>query len=214
MKLPQDLYIIGLTGGSGAGKGLVAARLAHHGIPTLDTDLVSLKVTEVGKPCLDALALHFGKAFLLPDGSLDRRRLATHVFSAPDADGDENVKRERLDALNRITHKYILEACEGWAQAQYDAGQRTVCMDAPQLFESGLDADCRYTRAVSAKRETRLQRIMVRDGISREAAEARISAQHDDAFWHAHCTAVLQNDGEIEALFAAVDGFLISHHLI
>ncbi len=212
--LPKDLTVIGLTGGSGAGKSLVSECLAMHGIPTLDTDQTSREVTEVGSPCLAALAAHFGNEILLPDGSLDRRGLATLVFSAPDACGDAKIKKERLAALNAITHRYILEKCALWARARHEEGIPTVCMDAPQLFESGLDTACRYIFAVTADRELRLSRITARDGITREAAKARIASQHDDAFWHAHCTVVFENNSTPEALFARVDAVLHTYGLI
>lgn len=214
MKMPKNLTVIGLTGGSGAGKSLVADRLLQNGIPTLDADKVARRVTDVGEPCLSALAAHFGQKILCPDGSLDRRGLATLVFSAPDVNGDEEIKKERLSALNSITHRYILEACEKWACEQYESGVRTVCFDAPQLFESGLNTSCRYILAVTADKETRIARITARDGISREAAEARIASQHDDAFFREHCTAVLENNGTKESLFAAVDAFLHTHSII
>ncbi len=212
--LPSGLTVIGLTGGSGAGKSLVSARLLLHGIPTLDTDNTARAVTAPGEPCLDALAAHFSRKILLPDGSLDRKGLAELVFSAPDADGDETVKKDRLAALNRITHHYILQKCAEWACLQYENGVRTVCLDAPQLFESGLDAACHCIFAVTADKETRISRIIARDGITYAAAEARIAAQHDDAFWHAHCTYVFENNGTPEALFTAVDAYLHAHKLI
>ena len=198
--------VLGLTGGSGAGKGEVSAILAKNGIPTLDTDQVSRKVCEAGQPCLCALAEQFGSDILQSDGSLDRAGLAALVFGEPDAD----KKAEKLSALNRITHHYILEYARDWLCAQKENGRTAACIDAPQLFESGFDAECSFIIGVTAEYETRIARILARDGITREKAEQRIAAQHDDAFFAAHCDALLENNGDLAALSAAVTALLQS----
>ncbi|MBQ7300135.1 MAG: threonylcarbamoyl-AMP synthase [Clostridia bacterium] len=192
--------VLGLTGGTGAGKGAVAACLVKHGIPTLDTDRVSRLVCEIGQPCLRALAEQFGCGILCPDGSLDRAGLAALVFGEPDPD----KKAEKLAALNRITHHYILEYARDWLAEQRANGCTAACIDAPQLFESGFDAECSYIIGVTADRETRIARIMTRDGITREKALQRIASQHDDAFFAAHCDVMLENNGDLDALDAAV----------
>ncbi|MBE6658010.1 MAG: threonylcarbamoyl-AMP synthase [Ruminococcaceae bacterium] len=192
--------VLGLTGGSGAGKGAVAATLTAHGIPTLDTDRVSRLVCEVGQPCLRALAEQFGDGILCPDGSLDRAGLAALVFGESDPD----KKAEKLAALNRITHHYILEYARDWLAEQRAAGCTAACIDAPQLFESGFDRECSYIIGVTADKETRIARIMTRDGITREKAEQRIASQHDDAFFAAHCNTIIENNGDLDALDAAV----------
>ncbi len=192
--------VLGLTGGTGAGKGAVAACLVKHGIPTLDTDRVSRLVCEIGQPCLRALAEQFGGGILCPDGSLDRAGLAALVFGEPDPD----KKAEKLSALNRITHHYILEYARDWLAEQRANGCTAACIDAPQLFESGFDAECSYIIGVTADRETRIARIMTRDGITREKALQRIASQHDDAFFAAHCDVMLENNGDLDALDAAV----------
>ena len=192
--------VLGLTGGSGAGKGAVAAILTAHSIPTLDTDRVSRLVCEVGQPCLAALTEQFGCGILCPDGALDRAGLAAHVFGEPDPD----KKSEKLAALNRITHHYILEYARDWLAEQRANGCTAACIDAPQLFESGFDAECSCIIGVTADRETRIARIMTRDGITREKAEQRIASQHDDAFFAAHCDVMLENNGDLDALSASV----------
>lgn len=192
--------VLGLTGGTGAGKGAVAACLVKHGIPTLDTDRVSRLVCEIGQPCLRALAEQFGDGILCPDGSLDRAGLAALVFGEPDPD----KKAEKLAALNRITHHYILEYARDWLAEQRANGNPAACIDAPQLFESGFDRECSYIIGVTADKETRITRIMTRDGITREKALQRIASQHDDAFFAAHCDTIIENNGDLDALDAAV----------
>ncbi len=197
--------VLGLTGGSGAGKGAVSEVLRAHGIPTLDTDRVSRLVCEIGQPCLAALSEQFGEGILLPDGSLDRAGLAALVFGEPDPD----KKAEKLAALNRITHHNILEYARDWLAEQKKNGSIAACIDAPQLFESGFDGECTHILGVTADRETRITRIMTRDGITREKAEHRITAQHDDAFFSEHCDVLLSNNGDLDALAAAVTAQLV-----
>ena len=196
--------VIGLTGGTGAGKGAVSGLLEELGIPCLDTDKVSRAVCEKGMPCLAALAAAFGGDILDEDGALKRKDLAALVFGEP----DEIKKQEKLDTLNTITHKYILDTCRTWLCEQRAAGKAAAVIDAPQLFESGFDRECTYILGVTAETETRIARVMSRDGISREAAEQRIAAQHDDAFFAARCDAVLANNGSFDALLPGLTEIL------
>lgn len=196
--------VLGLTGGSGAGKGAVSAILSENGIPTLDTDRVSRLVCEVGQPCLTALAEQFGNHILLSDGSLDRAGLAALVFG----ESDDDKKAEKLAALNRISHHYILEYARDWLAEQKEHGHTAACIDAPQLFESGFDAECSCILGVTAETETRITRILTRDGITREKAFQRIASQHDDAFFAAHCDLMIENNGDLAALTETVTDFL------
>lgn len=177
------MLTIGLTGGSGAGKGYVAELFAKYGIESLDTDRVSRRVCEPGKPCTAALAEAFGETILGEDGTLDRRGLAAIAFGDP----------QKLAILNTITHKYILDECRTWLAAQRARGARAAIIDAPQLFESGFDRECDITVAVIADRETRMTRILRRDGITPEAAALRISRQKDDVWFCSHCTYTVSN---------------------
>ncbi len=200
----HGLFIIGLTGGSGAGKSVAAAELRRHGIPVLDTDKVSRTVCEPGQPCLEALTVAFGAQILNPDGTLNRRGLAEDVFSEP----DEKQRAEKLQKLNEITHHYILQACYIWMDTQCAAGNKIVCIDAPQLFESRFHLECSRIIAVVADREIRIRRIIARDFITREAAEKRISAQHDDAFFAENCDALVENNTTPDAVAPQIDAIL------
>jgi len=194
------MVVIGLTGTTGAGKGMVSAVFTAHGIPCLDTDAVSRTVTAKGMPCLSELTAAFGQGILTEDGSLDRKGLASLVFCEEDAE----KKAEKLAALNRITHYHIRRTSETWLAAQREAGVRAAVIDAPLLFESGFDALCDKTVAVTAPPDVRLARIMARDNISRDLALHRMASQHDDAFFETHCDEVIANDGSLSELENAV----------
>ncbi len=197
-KEAMKVKVIGLTGGSGAGKGYVSALLQAYGIPSLDTDLVSRRVCAPGQPCLAALIDRFGAGIVQPDGSLNRRQLAARVFARP----------EELADLNRITHRYILQSCRAWLEERRAAGCALAVIDAPLLFESGFDRECDRTVAVLAPIPQRIARIMARDGLDEAAARLRLSRQKEDAFFREHADAILLNGdsddirGQVEALVA------------
>ena len=150
------MLTIGLTGPSGAGKGVIASLLAAYGVPSIDTDKVYHSLLIPPSACLDELVGRFGSEILHPDGTLDRKALAALVF----AEGHE----QDLADLNTITHRHILDEVRVRLR-RFDAeGIPAVLVDAPQLFESGFDAECGFILSVLAPYEVRLARIMARDG--------------------------------------------------
>lgn len=193
------MRVIGLTGGSGSGKTTLCGILGEYGVKTLDTDLLSRAVTAPGSPCLSELIEHFGKEILHPDGTLNRRRLGETVFG----EEDPEKRRQKQALLNRITHKYILAACNAWLARARQSGERLVVLDAPLLFESGLDRACDAVLGLTAQRSVRLARITARDGLSPAMAAARIDAQIDDETLFRRCDIVLQNNGTRDALAEA-----------
>lgn len=179
------MFVIGLTGGSGAGKGYVSESFKSFGVPSLDTDIVSRAVCRPGTPCIAELVGCFGTAILLPDGSLDRKKLGGIVFS------DD----EKRMLLNRVTHRYILAECKSWLSEREGEGYYAAIIDAPLLFESRFDAYCDFTVGVLARREKRLARIMRRDGITEDAATRRLDCQPDDSFYLKRCDYIIINNG-------------------
>ena len=202
----NKMLIIGLTGPSGAGKGEVGAVLASLGIPHIDTDRVYHDVITPPSACLDELVAEFGRGILAPDGSLDRAALAGRVF----ADGHED-EREKLNA---ITHKYVLEKVREYCKDCEAAKRVAVCVDAPLLFESGFDGECDKVISVLADRETRISRIIARDGISIERARARIGAQKDDGFYISRADAVIYNNGDRNELRSRITDILTDWRVI
>ena len=183
---------LGLTGPTGAGKTTVARLLEQNGIPLVDADAIARTVTEKGSPVLSALADTFGKDILFPDGSLDRRALAAVAFSS----------KENTEKLNAVTHPAILARIR---RALADAAGDAVILDAPLLFETGLDALCDHTVAIVADEAVRLARITTRDGISEEAAKKRMAVQPDTAFYAARADILLYNNGDRSPAMLAAD---------
>ena len=184
------MLVIGLTGPSGAGKGVVAELLREHGLVVIDADRVYHSLLLPPSSCLDALCHRFGKAILAPDGTLDRKALGAIVFSDPDA----------LKDLNTIAHRFVMAAIRNRLQSLRQAETVAAVIDAPQLFEAGAEADCDVVISVLAEEDVRLERIVVRDSISPEAALQRIRAQKSDAFFRAHSDYIIENHGTVEQL--------------
>ena len=189
--------ILGLTGPSGAGKGLVAKYLQDaHGFAWIDTDAVYHELTSAPSPCLDELQEAFGKG-VIKDGALNRPALAAIVFA--------QGAQDQLLLLNRITHKHVIAECAKQIEAAKQHSARGVIVDAPLLFEAGADTLCTHTAVVLANREIRLVRIMARDGLSEDAAQKRLSAQKPDTFYLDRADFTIYNDGTAEVLCAKAD---------
>ncbi|MBQ7173394.1 MAG: dephospho-CoA kinase [Clostridia bacterium] len=192
------MLVIGLTGPSGAGKGEVSDLFASFRIPVMDADKIYHQMLIPPSDCLSEIARHFGPGILLPDGSLDRKKLASIVFS----------DRAELDELNRITHAFVMRTIRRRLEYYKNDGVRAVVLDAPQLFEAGADKDCNILVSVLANKEDRIRRIVSRDGITREEAELRLSSQKSDAFFRANSDYVIENNGKLEELLPAVKKIL------
>lgn len=163
----RDGIVIGLTGGIASGKSTVAAMFAELGAAVISADRIAREVVEPAEPALEEIRAAFGPEVFLPDGRLDRRRLGSIVFADP----------ERRRALEAILHPRIRarmrEQIEGAAR-----DGRPVVAEIPLLFESpASQALVDVTVVVYVDREQQLQRLMTRDGLSRQEAEGRLAAQ-------------------------------------
>ena len=188
------MKVIGLTGGSGSGKGVAGKLFGSLGCYVIDADALYHKMISADSPCSRALIAHFGLEISNEYGGIDRSCLRDIVFSDSSA----------LAALNSIAHSYVRAECEAIFEEQKKRGTEYVVIDAPQLFEAGMEELCDAVVAVTAKLETRIERIVFRDKITREKAEARIASQHDDAFFEENCDHVIKNDSDAAHLLLAV----------
>lgn len=183
----ETMKLLGITGGSGCGKTTVSDVFRRHGVYVADADLAARTVVQKGQPALEEIERYFGKDVLLPGGELDRRRLGSIVFADASA----------LNALNRITHKYITKII---FQELSEAQGELAAIDGAVLIESGIAEKCDALCVVSAWADIRTARIMRRDGLSREEAEKRIAAQRTDEFYRQHADFILDNNGDAEQL--------------
>jgi len=181
------MRIIGLTGGIGSGKSTVAAMLRELGATVIDADEGARAVVAPGGSAYADVVAEFGAEVVLPDGAIDRQKLAGIVFADP----------ERRERLNGITHPRVRE----WMAAQLaEAGTRgaeLVVLDVPLLYESGLDAGLSGVVVVWATPEQQLERAVGRGGDRRDMA-ARIEAQMPLAEKRERATWVIDNSGPME----------------
>lgn len=175
--------ILGITGGTGCGKTTLLNLLKDRGGLVLDCDAIYHDLLKTDKGLLAAIECRFPGTVV--DGTLQRKKLGSLVFSDPQA----------LLDLNTITHGAVKTEVLRRLEAKPDL----AAIDAIALFEGGLAPLCDVTVAVTAPREDRIVRLMARDGISREYAESRIDAQHTDSWFRERCDYVLENTGEFDA---------------
>lgn len=195
---PAGCYVLGLTGPSGSGKTTVGHVLENLGCFVVDCDAVSRQPGVYDEDCLKELQKAFGSD-MIEDGKLARKKLAQAAFSS-----EENRQK-----LNAITHPRILARVREIVAAARRAGERLIVLDAPTLFESGLDRKCARILAVTAGEETRLRRIKARDGLSDEDARRRMAAQQIPAFYLSRADHVISGEdgsGLVKRLTPIISG--------
>lgn len=180
-------YIIGLTGQSGAGKTTVCDTFKSLGFQIINADLVSKYITENSKACIDELKTAFGEEYI-ENGVLNRRKMGSLVFA----------DREKLDKLMEITFPYIIDEIS--RQIANIGNNKMIVVDAPTLFESGLNKSCDEIVSVISDKALRLDRIMKRDKISKEEAEKRFSSQLSEKFFKENSDFIIENNGSEDEL--------------
>ena len=192
----MNKLVIGLTGPTGAGKSTVAEAFEKAGCKTIDADLVARQAVTDEK-CLADLKAAFGND-IEKNGTLDRRLLARRAFSS----------EKGAAKLNAVTHPVIMDEVKKRIAQYQPSGARAILLDAALLFESGADSLCNTTVAVTAPVEIRLNRIMSRDGISKELAEARIGAQKENSYYNERARYRLDGTMNRDNIQAAVNQLL------
>lgn len=182
--------LVGLTGQTGAGKGVVSSVFREKGWAVIDADKLAREALAPESPALYGLCAAFGKDIIKEDGSLDRPLLAERAFSS----------RENTDRLNSLTHPYILQLVLKNIEQLVAQGEENILYDAPQLIESRSHLLCDHVITVLAKEETRLERIIARDNLTHENAVLRIKAQHGEDFYIENSDTVIDNNGSQEEL--------------
>ena len=184
------MFLIGITGPTGAGKTTALRELEKLGGCVLDADAVYHSLLEGDPGLQQAIQDRFG-GMKGEDGRFDRKRLGAIVFRDPQAMAD----------LNRITRPYIVSELNRRLDEARAGGCPAAAVDAIGLWESGIAQLCDVTLAIVAPSELRVARIMAREGISEDYARARVRAQKPDEYYTSRCDYTLVNDGESSQRF-------------
>lgn len=182
------MRVIGLTGGIACGKSTISAALRDMGAVVIDGDVLSRELTVPGGPALPAIRERFGDSVFHLDGTLDRRALGAVIF------GDDAARQGLDNIMQPMLRRMILDGIE----AARSSGARLCVLDMPLLYEAGLDGLCDRVWCAWIPRETQLERLMARDGFTREEAEARLRSQLPADEKAARADVVIDTSGTIQ----------------
>lgn len=192
---------VGLTGGIGSGKSVVARMFKTLGIPVYDADSATRKLYFADPDLRRQLILAFGEA-LYANERFDSAQLAKIVFHDP----------EKLQQLNQIVHPAAIKEAERWMNAQQAP---YLVKEAALIFESGSQRDLDLVIGVTAPMELRIKRVMQRDGLSRDDILIRMKRQIDEPIKMRLCDYVIINDDKtllIPQVVAMHEQFLTRAH--
>jgi dephospho-CoA kinase len=192
---PASPYRVAITGGIASGKTTVANLFAELGVPLIDSDLIAREVVEPGQPALQAVAAAFGPDVLDADGRLDRRRLREIIFGDPAA-------RAQLEG---ILHPAIRAEMDRQSAAAAQSGPYQMLV-IPLLAEGGGRDRADRVLVVDVPESTQIERLMARDAVTREQAQASLQAQANRAARLAIADDIVTNMGSIDELRAQVAG--------
>lgn len=191
----MQMLTIGLTGGIGSGKSTITRILAELGAPIIDADQVGHAIYLPGGPAYDDMIAAFGSGILAADRTIDRKKLGPIVFADPAA----------LKRLNAIVHpKMFTRMGELIAQMRAAGESRPIVIEAAILIEANWLPLFNEVWLVMASKDRVISRVERDRGLAREQTEARIKAQLSDEERRRHATLVINNDGTIDDLRAAV----------
>lgn len=186
--------LIGITGGIGSGKSAVTRDLRKRGYFVVCADETSREVVSPGEPGAKALLAEFGESFFLQDGTLDRKKLAAYVFGHP----------ERVERLNSLLHPIIINTMFEKARGR----DGLVFLDAALLIQTGMHKKVDEVWLVTADLETRVMRVMQRDGLTRDEVLRRIQAQMSDEEMLRYADEVIENNGTLAQLHEHISELL------
>ena len=184
--------VIALTGGVASGKTAVSNRFAELGVPVVDTDVIAREVVAAGSGGLAAIESAFGGEMITADGTLDRAALRRKIFEEPGA-------RTRLeDILHPRIAERRADSWRSWTQPY-------AILVVPLLVESGLFSDADRVLVIDVPETVQIERLMQRDGNTREQAEAMLAAQASREQRLAKADDVVENTGTLAELNARVE---------
>ena len=179
--------VIGLTGGIASGKSTVSNMLKEMAISVIDADVEARLAVEKGEPAYQQILSEFGDEIVLPSGDIDRQKLGSIIF--------HNAEKRQL--LNGIVHPEVRNRMNNQVEAARARREQVIVLDIPLLFESKLTHMVEKTILVYVDRYIQLKRLMERNNLSLEEAEARIKSQMPLSDKVPLADAVINNNGTI-----------------
>jgi dephospho-CoA kinase len=171
---------IGLTGGIGSGKSIIAKIFELFNVPVYYADEASKRLYHSNKSLIKEIKFHFGED-IYKNEQLDRQKLASIVFSNP----------QKLELLNQLVHPLTIRDAEEWMKKQTSP---YIIKEAALLFESGSVASLDYVIGIKAPLSIRIKRVIERDGVSKDEILNRMSRQIDEDIKMRLCDFIITND--------------------
>lgn len=194
----KKIIKVGITGGTGSGKSSVCNYLTKKGLQVIDSDAIARKLLDRGTVTYDLVVSHFGEKILKANGEINRQLLSSIVFGSSD----------ELNFLQNVVTKDTVEIVKKLLEKSRPE-MKIIFLDAPLLFETGLDQDVDIVWFVLASQEKRLKRLSKRDGIPVFEIEKRMSAQMPEEQKEMLADIVIENEGSLDDLYSKVDKLLL-----
>lgn len=194
----KKIIKVGITGGTGSGKSSVCNYLTKKGLQVIDSDAIARKLLDRDTVTYDLVVSHFGEKILKANGEINRQLLSSIVFGSSD----------ELNFLQNVVTKETVEIVKELLEKSRPE-MKIIFLDAPLLFETGLDQDVDIVWFVLASQDKRLKRLSKRDGIPVFEIEKRMSAQMPEEQKEMLADIVIENEGSLDDLYSKVDKLLL-----
>lgn len=176
------MKILGITGGIGSGKSYVAQKFAQRGIPVYNADVEAKSLNNTNQQIINAYIGRYGKQIYV-NGQLDRKALADIIFT----------NKDELQWVNALVHPIVNAHFANWCKQQQ---ADIVAVESAILFGGQLSQQCDAVVAVIASEQVRIERVMFRDGSTRQQVEARMANQLSNETMVKMADYVITNNGE------------------
>lgn len=189
------MHVIGLTGGIASGKSTVTTFFRDKQVPVIDADVLGHRTYEPGTETFKAVVAAFGQELVAADGAIDRRALGAKVFGKPD----------ELKRLTDIVWPGIRRLASGQLAELETAGNSLAVLEAAVLLEAGWEDLVDEIWVVVVEPAGAVRRLAARNSLDEGAAKARIASQLSNADRIARADMVIENNGTLEDLQAAIE---------
>ena len=191
------MFVVGITGGIGAGKSQAAAFFREKGVMVLDADDISREITQSKGDVLVPLRELLGDSFFQEDGTLDRRKVAEKVFS----------DKKLLDEYSKVIHKEVLRQMKETIESESKKGTKLLVLDVPIPVKNGFIDQCNHVLVVSAEEHLRIERLLER-GMQQMDIQRRMMMQMNNDEYEALGDFVMKNNGSSEELQKQINHYI------